>query len=59
MRTKWIAAVAAAVVVGSAAVVLVQSGGQTPAERTLTGCVRIGSAPAVFVLRGASAAAAE
>ena len=59
MRTKWIAAIAAAAVVGSAAVVLVQSGGQTPAERTLTGCVRIGSAPAVFVLRGASGAAAE
>jgi hypothetical protein len=59
MRTKWIAAVVAAVVVGSVAVVLVQSGGQTPAERTLTGCVRTGSAPTVFVLRGASATAAE
>lgn len=60
MRTKWIAAVAAAAVVGSAAVVLVQSGGQQPpAERTLTGCVRIGSAPAVFVLRGASATYTE
>jgi len=59
MRTKWIVAVAAAAVVGSVAVVLVQSGGQPPAERTLTGCVRIGSAPAVFVLRGASAPSAE
>jgi hypothetical protein len=59
MRTKWIAAVAAAAVVGSVAVVLVQSGGQPPAERTLTGCVRTGSGPAVFVLRGASAASAE
>jgi hypothetical protein len=59
MRTKWIAAVAAAAVVGSVAVVLVQSGGQPPAERTLTGCVRTGSAPAVFVLRGASAGATE
>jgi len=59
MRTKWIAAVAAAAVVGSVAVVLVQSGGQPPAERTLTGCVRIGSAPAVFVLRGASATSTE
>jgi hypothetical protein len=57
MRTKWIAAVAAAAVVGSVAVVLVQSGGQTPAERTLTGCVRVGSAPAVFVLRGANSPA--
>lgn len=60
MRTKWIAAVAAAAVVGSVAVVLVQSGGQQPpAERTLTGCVRIGSAPSVFVLRGASATSPE
>jgi len=59
MRTKWIVAVAAAAVVGSVAVVLVQSGGQLPAERTLTGCVRTGSAPAVFVLRGASAGSAE
>lgn len=59
MRTKWIAAVTAAVVVGSVAVVLVQSGGQTPAERTLTGCVRTGSAPTVFVLRNASGAALE
>lgn len=56
MRTKWIAAVAAAAVVGSVAVVLVQSGGKPPAERTLTGCVRIGSAPTVFVLRGATGA---
>jgi hypothetical protein len=59
MRTKWITAVAAAAVVGSVAVVLVQSGGQPPAERTLTGCVRTGSAPAVFVLRGASAGSTE
>ena len=59
MRTKWIAAVAAAAVVGSVAVVLVQSGGQPPAERTLTGCVRIGSAATVFVLRGASGTSAE
>ena len=59
MRTKWIAAIVAAVVAGSVAVVLVQSGGQPPAERTLTGCVRTGSAPAVFVLRGASAGQAE
>ena len=59
MRNKWITALAAAAVVGSVAVVLVQSGGQPPAERTLTGCVRTGSAPAVFVLRGASGAAAE
>ena len=58
MRTKWIAAIAAAAVVGSVAVVLVQSGGQPPAERTLSGCVRIGSAPTVFVLRGASVASA-
>jgi hypothetical protein len=59
MRTKWITALAAAAVLGSVAVVLVQSGGQPPAERTLTGCVRTGSAPAVFVLRGASASSAE
>ena len=59
MRTKLIAAVAAAAVVGSVAVVLVQSGGQPPAERTLTGCVRTGSAPGVFVLRGASGASTE
>lgn len=59
MRTKWIAAIVAAVVAGSVAVVLVQSGGQPPAERTLTGCVRTGSAPAVFVLRGASGIQAE
>jgi hypothetical protein len=58
MRTKWIAAVAAAAVVGSVAVVLVQSG-QPPAERTLTGCVRTGSAPAVFVLRGANSGSTE
>ena len=59
MRTKWITALAAAAVAGSVAVVLVQSGGQPPAERTLTGCVRTGSAPAVFVLRGASGATSE
>ena len=59
MHTKVMAAIAAAAVVGSVAVVLVQSGGQPPAERTLSGCVRIGSAPAVFVLRGASATSAE
>jgi hypothetical protein len=33
MRTKWIVAVAAAAVVGSVAVVLVQSGGQPPNAR--------------------------
>ena len=59
MRTKWIAAVAAAVVAGSAAVVLVQSNQQPPSERTLTGCVRAGSAPAVFVLRNASSPGSE
>ena len=59
MRTKWIVAAAAVAVVGSVAVVLVQSAQQPPAERTLTGCVRTGSAPTVFVLRGASIAAAE
>ena len=60
MRTKWIVAAAAAAVVGSVAVVLVQSGPQQPpAERTLTGCVRAGSGAGVFVLRGASGPAGD
>ena len=59
MRTKWIVAAAAVAVVGSVAVVLVQSAQQPPAERTLTGCVRTGSAPTVFVLRGASISTGE
>ncbi|HEX5215213.1 MAG TPA: hypothetical protein VFV98_07090 [Vicinamibacterales bacterium] len=56
-RTLTLAAVLA---LGAAGVVLAMStaGDQAAEPRTLTGCLRTGSAPAVFLLRGAALPAA-
>jgi len=52
LRTLTLSTVLA---LGAVGVVLAMSAGDQAAEpRTLTGCLRTGSAPAVFVLRGAA-----
>jgi hypothetical protein len=65
MNGKWIAAGVVAVVVSSAAVVLVQSTGpagneqQQQDEKTVSGCMRTGSSPTVYLLRGGTIGGAE
>jgi hypothetical protein len=61
MNGKWIAAGVVAAVVSSAAVVLVQStiDGQQQDEKTVTGCMRTGSSPTVYLLRSATIGGAE
>ena len=61
MNGKWIAAGVVAVVVSSAAVVLVQSTAQSDqqTEKTVTGCMRTGSSATVFLLRSAMVGTTE
>jgi len=61
MSGKWIAAGVIAAVVSSAAVVLVQTTAddQQQEEKTVTGCMRTGSSPTVYLLRSATMGSLE
>jgi len=52
-------AIVAALIGGAAGVLVLYSAAIQPQERTLTGCVRAGSAPGVFLLRAATEPGSE
>ena len=64
MNAKWIGAGVVAAVVGSSVVIALvqsntQSGAQQQTEKTVTGCMRTGSSPTVYLLRSASVGVSE
>jgi hypothetical protein len=54
MTSRHVSLAAILIAAAGVALVLAQRSSQTPAGMTVTGCVRQGSGPAVFILRGAA-----
>lgn len=54
MTSRHVSLAAIFIAAAGVAIVLAQRSSQTPAGLTVTGCLRQGSGPAVFILRGAT-----